>query len=162
MLNLTFTFQQGKRIEKIGRLEESREMREYQSCLLKTNPKWGPTQVQRDLSPIWGVKLCLISVWWGMINVEATLQACARWSDILFCQDLKKKLFFSMQNPGELVIFTVVNRKKSPTMCCKLLCCNAFRDLNCTSVNFIYPVYCKLSRYVKSSAIVQGLVQVTI
>lgn len=146
MLNLTFTFQQGKRIEKIGRLEESREMREYQSCLLKTNPKWGPTQVQRDLSPIWGVKLCLISVWWGMINVEATLQACARWSDILFCQDLKKKMFFSMQNPGELVIFTVVNRKKSPTMCCKLLCCNAFRDLNCTSVNFIYPVYCKLSR----------------
>lgn len=34
-----------------------------------------------------------------------------------------------MQNPGELVIFTVVNRKKkSPTMCCKVLCCNAFRD----------------------------------
>lgn len=29
----------GKRIEKIGKLEESREMREYQSCLLKTNPK---------------------------------------------------------------------------------------------------------------------------
>lgn len=130
MLNLTFTFQQGKRIEKIGKLEESREMREYQSCLLKTNPKWGPTQVQRDLSPIWGVKLCLISVWWGMINVEATLQACARWSDILFYQDLKKKIvLYSMQNPGELVIFTVVSRKKkSPTMCCKVLCCNAFRD----------------------------------
>lgn len=50
-----------------------------------------------------------------------------------------------MQNPGELVIFTVVNRKKkSPTMCCKVLCCNAFRD--CTSENLIYPVYCKLSR----------------
>lgn len=33
------TAPEGKRIEKIGRLEESREMREYQSCLLKTNPK---------------------------------------------------------------------------------------------------------------------------
>lgn len=35
----------GKRIEKIGKLKESREMREYQLCHSKTNPKSGPTQV---------------------------------------------------------------------------------------------------------------------
>lgn len=105
-------------------------MREYQSCLLKTNPKWGPTQVQRDLSPIWGVKLCLISVWWGMINVEATLQACARWSDILFYQDLKKKncFLFHAESWRTGNLHCCKQKKKSPTMCCKVLCCNAFRD----------------------------------
>lgn len=42
---LARTAPEGKRIEKIGKLEEGREMREYRFCLLITNPEFDQTQV---------------------------------------------------------------------------------------------------------------------
>lgn len=46
---LARTAQEGKRIEKIGKLEEGREMREYRLCLLITNPEFDQTQNPGEL-----------------------------------------------------------------------------------------------------------------
>lgn len=147
LLNLTHYLSTGKKNRKNRKAHGKQRNERISVVSFENKPKVRPDSgTERSVSYMWWLAMsdfCLVKDDQCISHFESMCKVI--WYSVL--SDFEQRLvLYSMQNPGELVILGVVNRENPQQMCCKVLCCNTFRDLNCTSVSFIYPVYCKLFR----------------